>query len=178
LPLSLVDYEAVGKSTGIFSFFRLKWRKPSAAHRIWFSDEKKGCTMMPEAAFLVGGALAFLLCVTAFVVIARRRYFHLPSVFVVMTVAALGALISFFPPWVIIRMQTQETTAGPLYFRTETRLGHFSDPDAYLSALRRNLPEGHPSDHKEVNAGLLLAEYALLLSVATIVFLSVKARTK
>ena len=135
--------------------------------------------MIPEAAFLVGGALVFFLCVTAFAVIARRRYFHVPSAFVVMTVAALGALISFFPPWVIIRVERHQTDAGALYFRTEARLGHFSDPDAYLLAWQRNLPEGHPSGHKEVNAGLLLAEYALLLSVATIAFLSVKAhRTK
>ena len=131
--------------------------------------------MIPEAAFLVGGALLFLLCVTAFAVLARRAYFHLPSALVVMTAAALGALISFFPPWVVIGMERHQTAAGPLFLRTETRLGHFSDPDGYLSALRRNLPEGYSIGHKEVHAGLLLAEYALMLSVATIAFLTVKA---
>jgi hypothetical protein len=139
------------------------------------SDEKKACTMIPEAAFLVGGALLFLFCVTAFAVLARRAYFHVPSALVVMTAAAVGALISFFPPWVVIGMERHATNAGPLYLRTEARLGHFSDPDAYLSALRRDLPGGYPRGHKEVNAGLLLAEYALMLSVATIAFLSVKA---
>ena len=131
--------------------------------------------MIPEAAFLVGGALLFLFCVTACAVLARRAHFHVPSALVVMTAAAVGALISFFPPWVVIGMEGHQTLVGPLFLRTETRLGHFSDPDAYLSALRRNLPEGYPSGHKEVNAGLLLAEYALVLSIATIALLSVKA---
>jgi len=88
--------------------------------------------MIPEAAFLVGGAILFFLCVTACAVFARRAYFHLPSALVVMTAAAVGAFISFFPPWVVLGMETHETTAGLLVLRTETRLGHFSDPDAYL----------------------------------------------